>query len=113
MVFKFWFTTCVPCISGIPKLNKLVKKYKDNKDIIFIAPALDNKNVINKFLRYYPFYFKIAYNSIDVANVYNSNGIYPTYVIIDKTGKIAFIDSQNQKSKESDLEKEIKKLMRK
>ena len=111
VVLKFWFTTCVPCISGIPKLNKLVEKYKYNEDVLFIAPALDNKAVITKFLSYYPFDFSIAYNAIDVAKIFNPNGIYPTYVIIDKNGKIAYLDSQNQKSDASNLEGVIKELL--
>jgi peroxiredoxin len=98
VVLKFWFTTCVPCITGIPKLNKLVEKYTNRNDILFLAPALDNKEKIQRFLSYYPFDFKISYNAIDVAQVFNPNGIYPTYLIIDKKGKIVYIDSQTRES---------------
>lgn len=112
VVLKFWFTTCVPCISGIPELNKLVEKYKDNEDVLFIAPALDNKTVITKFLSYYPFDFSITYNAIDMAKVYNPNGIYPTYVIIDKNGKIAYLDSQYKRNNANDLEELVKELLK-
>jgi peroxiredoxin len=112
VVLKFWFTSCVPCITGIPTLNKLVKKYKDRDDILFIAPALDNKEKIQRFLSYYPFDFKITYNAIDVAQIYNPKGIYPTYVIIDKNGYIAYVDSQTKEINETVLEQEIKKLIK-
>ena len=111
VIFKFWFTSCVTCITGIPTLNKLVEKYKDRKDVLFIAPALDNKEKVKRFLGYYPFDFKIAYNAIDVAQIYNPKGIYPTYVIIDKNGNIVYIDSQIKEIKEQNLEKMIDELL--
>ncbi len=112
VVLKFWFTSCVPCITGIPKLNKLVKKYKDREDIVFIAPALDNKEAIQRFVSFYPFNFNIAYNSYDVSLVYNAKQVYPTYIIIDKNGKIAYVDNQTKEIKEEKLEEVITKLLK-
>jgi peroxiredoxin len=111
VVFKFWFTSCVPCIKGIPKLNTLVEKYKTNTDIMFIAPAIDNSDVVRRFLKRYPFNFKIAYSANDVSQVYNPNKIFPSYFIINKKGVISYIDSQTKDLKEDRLEEEIVKLL--
>lgn len=112
VVFKFWFTTCVPCITGIPKLNSLVEKF-NHKDIIFIAPAIDNSSIIRNFLKRVKFDFKVAYSANDVSQNYNTNGVFPSYFIIDKSGNIAYIDSQTKKSKEINLEKKINELLQK
>ncbi len=110
VVFKFWFTTCVPCITGISKLNTLVKKYK-NKDILFIAPAIDRSDIVKHFLSRVKFDFKVAYSANDVSQLYNTKGIFPSYFIVDKSGRIAYIDSAAKKSREIDLEKKIISLI--
>ena len=60
VVFKFWFTSCTPCISDIPQLNSLVKEFDKRDDILFIAPALDSKPVIEKLLKRFPFNFTLV-----------------------------------------------------
>ena len=52
VVFKFWFTSCMPCLVDIPTLNTLVEEFKDRDDILFVAPALDRKAVVEKLLPY-------------------------------------------------------------
>ena len=96
VVFKFWFTSCLPCISDIPKLNALVKEFGKRSDILFIAPALDRKPAIRKLLKRFPFQFRIAYNSMDVSAVFNKKQVYPSYFVINKKGKFVFIDSGNK-----------------
>ena len=111
VVFKFWFTTCVPCVTGISKLNTLVDKYKNNDDIVFIAPAIDRSDIIKRFFSRFKFDFKVAYSANDVIEVYNTKGIFPSYFIIDKNGKIAYIDSQPYKVDESILEHKIAEIL--
>ncbi|QDW28197.1 TlpA family protein disulfide reductase [Pedobacter sp. KBS0701] len=50
-VLNFWFINCPPCKSEIPQLNELVAKYKDNKDVVFLAIALDEKYDLKSFLK--------------------------------------------------------------
>jgi len=107
VVLKFWFTSCMPCLTSIPKLNSIVKEFEKRDDILFIAPALDRKPVIEKLLDIHPFHFKIAYSAMDVSRKFNKQQVYPSYFIIDKKGKIAYIDSGNKKSEDNDLKKAI------
>ena len=107
VVFKFWFTSCMPCLTDIPKLNNLVKEFDKRDDILFIAPALDRKPVIEKLLAVHPFSFKIAYSAMDVSSTFNKNQVYPSYFIINKEGKISYIDSGTKKSEFKDLRKAI------
>lgn len=103
VVFKFWFTSCMPCLTDIPKLNKLVKEFEKNKDILFIAPALDRKPIIEKLLEVHPFNFKIAYSAMDVSRNFNKLQVYPSYFVINKKGNFTYIDSGSKKSEFKDL----------
>ncbi|KGL62515.1 TlpA family protein disulfide reductase [Polaribacter sp. Hel1_85] len=112
VVFKFWFTSCMPCLVDIPKLNNLVKEFDKRDDILFIAPALDRKPIIEKLLKVHPFNFKIAYSAMDVSQKFNLKQVYPSYFIIDKKGKISYIDSGNKKSEFKDLRNALIKTLK-
>ena len=107
VVFKFWFTSCMPCLVDIPTLNTLVEEFKDRDDILFVAPALDRKAVVEKLLKVHPFKFKIAYSAMDVSTIFNKIQVYPSYFIIDKKGKFAYIDSKSKISEFNPLKKAI------
>ena len=107
VVFKFWFTSCMPCLTDIPKLNTLVKEFKNSNNVLFIAPALDRKPIIEKLLKVHPFNFKVAYSAMDVSQKFNKQQVYPSYFIINKKGKISYIDSGSKKSDIKDLKKAI------
>lgn len=85
VVLNFWNTSCRPCIAEMPNLNKLVSKMK-NKNVIFIAPASQNKNIklMNKFLKKHQFNYEVVF--YDYKNV--GITILPTHIIIDKDSKV-------------------------
>ncbi|WP_410221641.1 TlpA family protein disulfide reductase [Pedobacter sp.] len=88
-VLNFWFINCPPCKAEIPDLNELVEKYKENKDVVFLAIALDDATSLKSFLKQNPF----KYNIIDDGRYYSEKyGVrsYPTHVIIGKDGLIKF-----------------------
>lgn len=86
VVINFWFTTCGPCIREIPHLNELVKQNKQN-DILFLAPAPDEKERIEKFLNKHPFEYNIIPSSLDLINSLKIEN-FPTHLVIDKSGII-------------------------
>ena len=96
----------------IPELNTLVKEFDKRDDILFIAPALDRKPVIEKLLKRFPFNFKIAYNSMDVSAVFNKKQVYPSYFIINKKGKFSYIDNGNKMSEFIELRKAVIKALK-
>ena len=87
VVFNFWFTTCGPCITEMPELNKIAEKYKDNKSVMFIAPSFEENELIKKFLKRKTFDFKIVTGSKELNK---KLGIlsYPVTIITDKKGII-------------------------
>ena len=87
VVVNFWFTRCTPCIKEMPSLNKLVAKYKDREDIVFLAFALEEKPLLRNFLTQHTFDYKIRASSKVVAGKFSTKA-YPTNVIIGKDGLI-------------------------
>ncbi|WP_303317268.1 TlpA disulfide reductase family protein [Flavivirga abyssicola] len=89
VVLNFWFTTCPPCKKEIPELNELKEKFKD-KEVEFIAVALDLEYKLDEFLRNTPFEYNIIEDGRWVANKFDITS-YPTNIIIDKKGVYQFI----------------------
>lgn len=112
VVFKFWFTSCLPCLIDIDLLNQLVDHYKDRDDILFIAPALDRKDVINQFNNNTTFKFKTAYSAMDVSQVFNKLQVYPSYFIIDKNGQFSYIDSGTKQSEFKNLRAALERTLK-
>jgi peroxiredoxin len=88
IVLNFWFIACQPCQKEMPQLNILVDEFK-NKDVAFLAPALDEKDKLEEFLQKKTF----SYNIIPAANAYTTQlkvASFPTHLIVDKTGVVRY-----------------------
>jgi thiol-disulfide isomerase/thioredoxin len=89
VVINFWFINCPPCRLEIPDLNELVAHYKDNKDVVFLAIAMDDKHRLQEFQRQLPFNYNIIAKGEYIARDNNINA-FPTHVVLDRDGKILF-----------------------
>jgi len=89
VVMNFWFINCPPCRQEMPELNELVESFKNNKEVVFIAVALDAKYEIREFLKTNPFSYNIIYDARYIAQKYNVTS-YPTHVVLDRQGKVVF-----------------------
>lgn len=87
VVFNFWFTACPPCKKEIPELNKLVEKYS-NKEVVFIAVALDETDEVLKFTDIHPFKYNIIPDGADFIDG-NHVSSFPTQFIVDKEGYLS------------------------
>ena len=92
--------------------NSDVKEFGKRDDILFIAPALDRKPVIEKLLKVHPFNFKIAYSAMDVSRKFNKQQVYPSYFVIDKKGNLSYIDSGSKKSEFNNLRNAVIKALK-
>ena len=91
VVLNFWFTGCEPCVAEFPELNALVKEFKD-KDVVFIAPTLDNATTLTPFLKEHKFNYHVVPNAADLIVVTYSDGsgnvVFPTHIVINGEGRI-------------------------
>jgi thiol-disulfide isomerase/thioredoxin len=89
LVINFWFTTCPPCRAERPYLNKIVDTYSLDSNIVFIAVALEPKQLLEPYLKEHEFKYTVIPSGQKIADSYDIQG-YPTQVIVDKEGKVAF-----------------------
>lgn len=90
VVLNFWFVECPPCIAEMPSLNKLVEKYKNNNNVVFLSIANSDKAKIENFLTKRDFNY--SHVAREQARKYLFDWdmkMYPQNVIINK-GKVSF-----------------------
>ncbi|WP_163410350.1 TlpA family protein disulfide reductase [Flavobacterium ajazii] len=107
VVIKCWYIHCAACIKEFPKVNALVSKYKDRKDIIFISLAEDTPEQLKTFLARKTLSYSVIPNMKTYMNEKLDLNAFPTHFILDKAGVIKKVVS-NYESLEVALEKESK-----
>jgi peroxiredoxin len=87
LVMNFWFMKCIPCLNEMGDLSKLANSYKNNPNVIFIAPDWEKHDAVESFLESHPF----AYHVCPEANtLVDQLGIqvYPANLVVGRDGKI-------------------------
>ena len=95
VVLNLWFINCPNCLSEIKMLNQLVQEYKNNKDVVFIAPAASPQRELEAFLKKYPFEYQVLPDSIMMIvmkfGTPNKSGElnvpFPMHYVIGRDGK--------------------------
>jgi thiol-disulfide isomerase/thioredoxin len=95
VILDFWATWCVPCLASFPAMQRVVDKYKADRNVVFLfvntmEKEKDVRSWIAKFKKEHNYPFRILLdNDSKVVSSYKSMGL-PTKVIIDKNGMIRF-----------------------
>lgn len=89
-VINFWFTACPPCIAKLDGLNKIVEKYNQREDVVFLSFSRDSEEILNEdFFPQHKLDFEIIPNAESlILHTFKSWWGFPTTFIIDKSGKI-------------------------
>ncbi len=87
LVFSFWFSVCKPCLNEMQGLNAFAEKYKERKDIVFIAPDWEKKDAVAQFLKTKSFRYLVCPEATQLINTLKIKA-YPTNIIVGKDGKI-------------------------
>lgn len=108
----FWATWCKPCIAEMPVTHKLMEKFKDRADVVFMNVNVDDnkekwKNFVDKEKMSGTNLHADKKQSDDLHKSYNFNGI-PHFVIIDKQGKLIDVNSENGEKAEKNISEAIK-----
>lgn len=89
IVMNFWATWCGPCLTELPLFEKTIAKYKDDKDVVFLALTTDeDRESVAPFLKQHKFNLPVAY--ADYLNDFFTVGSIPTTIILDRKGEVAF-----------------------
>lgn len=107
VVIKCWYIHCTACVKEFPAVNKLVDKYKDRNDIVFVSLAEDTPQQLKAFLTRKPLSYAVVPNMKNYMNETLHLNAFPTHFILDKNGMISKVLLNNE-SLEWALEKETK-----
>lgn len=89
VVINFWATWCGPCLTEMPLFEKTMAKYKEDKDVVFLALSTDeDRELVPPHLKQYKINLPVAY--ADYLNEFFSVSSIPTTVILDRKGEIAY-----------------------
>jgi thiol-disulfide isomerase/thioredoxin len=89
IVINFWATWCGPCLVELPLFEKTISKYKNDKDVAFLAISSDeDRELVKPYLKQNKFNLPVVYaDNIDTIFGISS---YPTTLIIDRKGEVSF-----------------------
>lgn len=87
---NFWATWCPPCIAEMPSINNLYKKYKSNKNIVFLMVDADGdlKKSLN-FMRKRDFDLPVYIPASAIPESLFETSL-PTTVVLNKKGQAVF-----------------------
>jgi thiol-disulfide isomerase/thioredoxin len=89
IVMNFWATWCGPCLTEMPLFERAIAKYKDDKDVFFLAVTTDeDRDLVAPFLKQYKFNLPVAY--ADYLNDHFAVSSIPTTIILDRYGEVSF-----------------------
>ena len=91
-VINVWGTWCGPCIQELPYLNDLVDRYKDDKTVVFLALAKEDKSKIIKFIKKRPFNYIQLANAESLTDELHVGVVdeIPLHIVVNKKGIITF-----------------------
>ena len=109
VLIDFFYKACYPCMQALHLLQALSEKYKSKGLRVIGIDPYDNKDDdIASFLSKRGVTYTVLLGGKDVAEDYHVSG-YPTMYLIDKTGKIIFIQEGYGKEVDDVLDEIIKK----
>jgi len=90
LILFFWTTWCPSCRRAMSDLNNLYRQLDEQGIVLLSINLQESGQRIRRFLKYYSVEFKILLDAnAKLAYYYNLIGV-PTYVLIDKKGKVRF-----------------------
>ena len=108
-LIDLWFEACSPCIAEMGYLIELYGRLKDNNNFQFLSFTIDNSEVAKKAVEKYNIPYIVCPISREEASRMNFRRGFPTKIIINKEGKIVFLESGGPTDPES-VKRKIKKM---
>lgn len=110
ILLDFWIKNCGPCIQSVPHLNELHNKFKGNDFQIVGINSYDSKEDVSWFCNKHKISYPVLLHGKAVAEEYGVSG-FPTFFVIDKTGKIIYSSTGYEAAVQSEVEQVIKNAL--
>ena len=112
IVLNFWFTSCMPCISEIPALNRVYERYQNNSNVVFVAITFNRTKLVKRFLSHTPMKYTVVPFENPTCTKFGVSG-FPTNMIIDKVGNYQWISLGGHSAIDKEIDAQIKKALEK
>ncbi len=113
ILLDFWYSHCPPCVRAIPNLAKLYAQWHDRGLEIFGLNSIDKPNdKFFKFLNHLGVNYPIIHTTSAVDLTYKIIA-YPSMYVIDKEGKIAYIEVGFEPKRFEVLKAKVDELLQK
>lgn len=112
-VIDFWATWCKPCISALPKLNKLSEEFND-KGVNFIGISTDgprNQSKVRPFINTHGIKYPVLRDPNSKLMDDVNATVLPTLLIYDKNEKLVYFHEGFSPGTELEIKAEIEKLL--
>jgi len=110
VLVDFWIKACSPCIAAIPHLKELQQQFSNKPFEIVSINAYDAPDVVNSYTKFHKITYTTLFNGKDVAEQYGVKG-YPKFYLLDKEGKIIFMQEGFEDATRSAVEKLLKEIL--
>ena len=115
IIVDFWYTHCPPCVRAMPALSELYSQYESKGLKVFGLNSVDNQprslDNLDKFLAKRQLSYEVIMTAPSVDIKYKING-YPTMYVVDKSGKISFVEIGYDKEKFEVFKAHIEHLLK-
>lgn len=109
IVLNFWYISCPPCRTEIPRLNRLVDRFRD-KGVVFIAFAPDSVEDLRAFLEVNEFKYHVVPDATPIAVEYKVSGA-PTHILLDREMRVDTVRFGAITEKQGELDRLIENLL--
>ena len=109
VVFNFWFIQCRPCVEEFPDLNKLKAEFK-NQPVEFFAVSWNDKKSLQKFLKIKKLDYTVVHSGRKLIDKFKIPH-YPYHMIIDKNGKVEYINEVLSLNLMNKIKRKVKRLL--
>lgn len=110
ILLDFWIKNCGSCILSVPHLNKLLERFQNMDFELISINSYDSKGDVGKFFNKHKIKYPVLLNGKTIAENYGVSA-FPTFFVIDKSGKIIYSQTGFDESSTSKIEKIIKKAL--
>jgi peroxiredoxin len=89
-VINFWFEGCSPCRAETNALNDLYSDFRSNSNFQFLSFTFDKEEGLKNFIETNNIQYPVISTKQDSCTLLNFKSGYPTTLIINAEGKVAF-----------------------
>lgn|GEM_PF-4167059 len=111
VVLDFWASWCRPCIAALPSMKKLAQAHGDRPFVLLSISGDANGARLREFVANHELGWTQCWDgNSDAQRAFGVRG-FPTYFVIDATGRILYVKTGWGRGAEKELGREVEKAL--